>query len=71
LTDLISDPDGEKSQRAMKAMLGMRKIDIGALEAAAEGHERELTGSNRSRAPSLGVSSISVDSFSGEEQSEA
>jgi predicted 3-demethylubiquinone-9 3-methyltransferase (glyoxalase superfamily) len=36
LDELISDPDPEKSQRAMKAMLGMSKIDIDALRKAAE-----------------------------------
>jgi predicted 3-demethylubiquinone-9 3-methyltransferase (glyoxalase superfamily) len=37
LMRLLADPDREKSQRVMKAMLGMRKIDIGGLERAAEG----------------------------------
>lgn len=35
LTELLSDPDPERSQRAMRAMLDMRKIDIAALEEAA------------------------------------
>jgi predicted 3-demethylubiquinone-9 3-methyltransferase (glyoxalase superfamily) len=35
LTELLADPDRERSQRVMKAMLGMRKIDIAELEAAA------------------------------------
>lgn len=35
LTELVSDPDAEKSQVAMKAMLGMRKIDIEVLQRAA------------------------------------
>jgi predicted 3-demethylubiquinone-9 3-methyltransferase (glyoxalase superfamily) len=35
LDQLISDPDPDVSQRAMKAMLGMKKIDIGELERAA------------------------------------
>jgi predicted 3-demethylubiquinone-9 3-methyltransferase (glyoxalase superfamily) len=35
LVELISDPDPEKSQRAMRAMLGMKKIDIAAVEQAA------------------------------------
>jgi predicted 3-demethylubiquinone-9 3-methyltransferase (glyoxalase superfamily) len=35
LNELLSDPDPEKSQRAMKAMLGMSKIDIAALRQAA------------------------------------
>ena len=35
LTELLSDPDPERSQRAMGAMLGMKKIDIATLEKAA------------------------------------
>jgi predicted 3-demethylubiquinone-9 3-methyltransferase (glyoxalase superfamily) len=35
LTELISDPDREKSQRVMAAMLKMKKIEIDALERAA------------------------------------
>ena len=35
LTELLADPDRERSQRVMKAMLGMRKIVIDELEAAA------------------------------------
>ncbi|MGH3782205.1 MAG: VOC family protein [Pseudonocardiaceae bacterium] len=34
LGELISDPDAAKSQEAMKAMLGMGKIDIEALQRA-------------------------------------
>ncbi|MGH3730997.1 MAG: VOC family protein [Micromonosporaceae bacterium] len=37
LTDLASDPDPEKAGRVMKAMLGMGKIDIKALEDAYHG----------------------------------
>ncbi len=37
LPELLSDPDRERSQRAMKAMLGMTKIDIAELERAAAG----------------------------------
>ncbi|QYC45900.1 3-demethylubiquinone-9 3-methyltransferase [Nonomuraea coxensis DSM 45129] len=37
LPELITDPDPDRAGRAMKAMLGMRKIDIRALEAAAAG----------------------------------
>ena len=37
LMELISDPDPERSQRAMTAMLGMKKIDVAALEQAAAG----------------------------------
>jgi predicted 3-demethylubiquinone-9 3-methyltransferase (glyoxalase superfamily) len=36
LDDLIRDPDPETSQRAMKAMLGMKKIDIEELQRAAD-----------------------------------
>lgn len=35
LTELISDPDPERAERAMLAMLDMRKIDIAAIEEAA------------------------------------
>jgi predicted 3-demethylubiquinone-9 3-methyltransferase (glyoxalase superfamily) len=35
LIELVSDPNTEKSQAAIKAMLGMRKIDIEALQRAA------------------------------------
>lgn len=35
LIELVTDPDPEKSQRAMSAMLGMKKIDIAAVERAA------------------------------------
>jgi len=36
LTELLSDPDPETSQRVMKAMLEMQKIDIARLQRAAE-----------------------------------
>ena len=35
LSELIADPDREKSQRVMAAMLKMRKIEIDELERAA------------------------------------
>ena len=35
LGELLGDPDPERSQRAMRAMLSMKKIDITALEQAA------------------------------------
>jgi predicted 3-demethylubiquinone-9 3-methyltransferase (glyoxalase superfamily) len=35
LMELLEDPDPGKSQRAMEAMLGMKKIDIAAVERAA------------------------------------
>jgi hypothetical protein len=34
---MINDPDSEKSQRAMEAMLQMKKIDIGELKRAYAG----------------------------------
>ncbi|MFI7130296.1 VOC family protein [Nonomuraea sp. NPDC050153] len=37
LQELLGDPDPERAQRAMKAMLGMRKIDVRGLEDAADG----------------------------------
>lgn len=36
LEKLLSDPDPEKSQRAMKAMLGMGKIDIAEVQRAVQ-----------------------------------
>lgn len=36
LGELLGDPDPDKAQRAMKAMLGMQKIDIAELRRAAE-----------------------------------
>jgi predicted 3-demethylubiquinone-9 3-methyltransferase (glyoxalase superfamily) len=38
LTELISDPDPERAQRAMRAMLSMGKIDIAAVQQAADQH---------------------------------
>ena len=35
--ELLFDPDPERSQRAMKAMLAMTKIDLAAIRAAADG----------------------------------
>ncbi|HEX2042862.1 MAG TPA: VOC family protein [Acidimicrobiales bacterium] len=37
LVELLDDPDPDRSQRAMTAMLGMKKIDVAALELAAAG----------------------------------
>lgn len=34
---VFSDPDPERAQRAMQAMLGMTKLDMAALRAAADG----------------------------------
>jgi len=36
MEEFLSDPNNERGQRAMKAMLGMKKIDIAAIEAAAD-----------------------------------
>jgi predicted 3-demethylubiquinone-9 3-methyltransferase (glyoxalase superfamily) len=37
LSEMLSDPDTTKSQRAFKTMLGMKKLDIAALKAAYKG----------------------------------
>ena len=37
MEELFADPDPERAQRAMKAMLEMKKLDIAALRAAADG----------------------------------
>jgi predicted 3-demethylubiquinone-9 3-methyltransferase (glyoxalase superfamily) len=37
MDELFSGGDPERAQRAMQAMLGMRKLDIGALRRAADG----------------------------------
>ena len=37
MDELFADPDPQRAQRAMRAMLGMRKLDIAALQAAADG----------------------------------
>lgn len=39
LIELLNDPDAEKSQRVMKAMLQMKKIDVGALKRAYDGQD--------------------------------
>ena len=36
MDELLNDPDPARGQRAMKAMLGMKKIDIAAIRAAAD-----------------------------------
>ena len=38
MDELFSDPDPKKAERAMRAMFDMKKLDIAALEAAAEGN---------------------------------
>jgi len=37
MDELFADPDPKKAERAMKAMLGMSKLDLAALRSAAEG----------------------------------
>lgn len=37
LPQLLSDPDPQRAQRAMQAMLGMQKLDVAALQRAADG----------------------------------
>jgi predicted 3-demethylubiquinone-9 3-methyltransferase (glyoxalase superfamily) len=37
MEELFSDPDRERADRAMQAMFSMRKLDIAALRAAADG----------------------------------
>ena len=37
MDDLFSDPDPARAQRAMQAMLGMRKLDVEELRRAADG----------------------------------
>jgi len=37
MDELFADPDKSRAERAMKAMLGMRKLDVAALQAAADG----------------------------------
>jgi predicted 3-demethylubiquinone-9 3-methyltransferase (glyoxalase superfamily) len=36
MAEVLNDPDEARGQRAMKAMLGMKKIDMAALQAAAD-----------------------------------
>lgn len=37
MVEMLNDPDQEAAQRAMKAMLGMKKIDLAAIQAAFDG----------------------------------
>ena len=37
MIELLNDPDHDRGVRAMKAMLGMKKLDVAALQAAADG----------------------------------
>lgn len=40
LPALLGDPDPQRAQRAMHAMLAMKKLDIGAIREAADGVDR-------------------------------
>ena len=37
MDELFRDPDSDRANRAMKAMLGMKKLDLAAIRAAADG----------------------------------
>jgi len=37
MVEMVTDPDRERADRAMKAMLGMRKLDLAAMRAAFDG----------------------------------
>lgn len=37
MAEVLGDPDPERSQRALQAMLGMHKLDVAALRRAADG----------------------------------
>lgn len=37
MIELFTDPDRGRAQRAMQAMLGMRKLDLAAMRSAADG----------------------------------
>jgi predicted 3-demethylubiquinone-9 3-methyltransferase (glyoxalase superfamily) len=37
MAEIMSDPEEGRAQRAMQAMLGMKKLDVAALRAAADG----------------------------------
>jgi predicted 3-demethylubiquinone-9 3-methyltransferase (glyoxalase superfamily) len=37
MDEMFADPDKGRAERAMRAMLGMKKIDVAALQAAADG----------------------------------
>ena len=39
MLELLADPDRDRAGRAMQAMMGMGKIDIGVIERSAEGTE--------------------------------
>jgi len=37
MEEILADPDSARAERAVRAMLGMRKLDVAALRAAADG----------------------------------
>jgi predicted 3-demethylubiquinone-9 3-methyltransferase (glyoxalase superfamily) len=37
MDEFLTDPDPKRAERAMRAMLQMRKVDIAALRSAADG----------------------------------
>jgi predicted 3-demethylubiquinone-9 3-methyltransferase (glyoxalase superfamily) len=37
MVEVLNDPDQARAERAMRAMLGMKKLDLAALQAAADG----------------------------------
>jgi predicted 3-demethylubiquinone-9 3-methyltransferase (glyoxalase superfamily) len=39
MDELFADPDPQRAERAMRAMLGMKKLDLAALRRAADGEE--------------------------------
>ncbi len=41
MEELFADPDPKRAERAMRAMLGMRKLEIAALQRAADGDTGE------------------------------
>ena len=43
LLELVSDPDPERSQRAMASMMGMKKLDVAELQRAADGATADAT----------------------------
>lgn len=43
LGELMTDPDPARVERAVRAMLGMKKLDVAALEAATDGGCRTLS----------------------------
>lgn len=46
MAEVFADPDPERARRAMQAMLGMRKLDVAALRAAADGADADTGGSS-------------------------